>query len=118
MVDGINSAQQVLMGTIVAEDVQQTTRDKRLTDKQAFNTELQKAETLKQSQVGDSKGAETENKIREEDENKEGGHQKQNGSEKKPEEVEKLEEDVVNNIPQSPNPKLLDEEKHEIDLKA
>ena len=118
MVDGINNIQQVLAGAIVAEDVQQTTRDKRSADKQAFNSELQKLEKLKQSQVGDSKGAEAENKIREEEENKEGGHKKQNGVEKPPEEIEKLEEDVVNNVPQPPNPKLLDEEKHEIDLRA
>ena len=116
MVDSIN-APAMLTGAILASDIEQTSKDKKLHDKDAFDSELQKAEKLKQSQIGNTKQAETENKIREDDEQKEGKRNKQ-GSQDKKEEPSKSEEDLLNDIPQPANPKLLIESEHEIDLEA
>lgn len=116
MVDSINT-QAMLTGAILASDIEQTSKEKKLHDKKAFDDELQKAEKLKQSQIGNTKEAETENKIREDDEQKEGKRNKQGGLDKK-EEPSKSEEDLLNDVPQPANPKLLIESEHEIDLEA
>ena len=70
MVDSINT-QSMLTGAILASDIEQTSKDKKLHDKTAFNNELQKVEKLKKSQIDNTKEAETENKIREDEEQRE-----------------------------------------------
>ena len=117
MVDSINT-QAMLTGAILASDIEQTSKEKKLHDKKAFDDELQKAEKLKQSQIDNTKEAETENRIREEEEQKEGQRKKQGGQDKKEDEPSKSEEDLLNDVPQPANPKLLIESEHEIDLEA
>ena len=117
MVEPVN-IQQVLAGSMIAGDVKGKSKDKKLDDENAFSDELQKVEKLKQSQIHDTKEAETENRIKENEEQKEEQRNKQSKPEKKEEEPEKQEQDILNDVPQPANPDLLAESDHEIDLEA
>jgi hypothetical protein len=117
MVEPVN-IEQALAGSVLASNVRQTSKEKRLSDRKAFNTELQRAEQLKESQIHETDEAETENRIKDQEEQREGGQRQPPGKDEEPEEPEKGAEDSVNNVPQSPNPKLLEEGGHEVDLQA
>lgn len=117
MVDAVN-LQHVLARAMMAEDVKQTSKDKNLVDKKAFNEQLQKAEKLKEAQIHDTKESGTDNRIRDQEEQKEGRRNQQERREEEEEKPVEDGEDSLNDVPQAANPDLLNGEEHKIDLQA